>query len=50
MTANGASALIVDLGSSIGIVTNSDLRSRVVAEGLSGRRARVLGDDGSAFT
>jgi len=36
MTANGASALIVDLGSSIGIVTNSDLRSRVVAEGLSG--------------
>jgi CBS domain-containing protein len=36
MTADGASALIVDLGSSLGIVTDSDLRSRVVAEGLSG--------------
>ena len=36
MTAHGASALIVDLGSSLGIVTDSDLRSRVLAEGLSG--------------
>src|SRR5665213_3524048 len=36
MTADGASALIVDLGSSLGIVTDSDLRSRVLAEGLSG--------------
>ena len=36
MTAAGATALIVDLGSSVGIVTDSDLRSRVVAGGLSG--------------
>jgi CBS domain-containing protein len=35
MTAVGASAVIVDLGSSVGIVTDSDLRSRVVANGLS---------------
>ena len=35
MTAVGASAVIVDLGSSFGIVTDSDLRSRVVANGLS---------------
>ena len=36
MTAVGASAVIVDLGDSVGIVTDSDLRSRVVASGLSG--------------
>jgi CBS domain-containing protein len=35
MTSVGASALIVDLGDSVGIVTDSDLRSRVVAQGLS---------------
>jgi CBS domain-containing protein len=35
MTGAGASALIVDLGSSLGIVTDSDLRSRVLADGLS---------------
>jgi CBS domain-containing protein len=35
MTAVGASALIVDLGDTVGIVTDSDLRSRVVADGLS---------------
>jgi len=36
MTTVGASALIVDLGSTFGIVTDGDLRSRVVASGLSG--------------
>jgi CBS domain-containing protein len=36
MTTAGASALIVDLGSSVGIVTDGDLRSRGVADGLSG--------------
>ena len=36
MTKAGASALIVDLGDSVGIVTDGDLRSRVVANGLSG--------------
>ncbi len=35
MTAAGATALIVDLGDSLGIVTDADLRSRVVAGGLS---------------
>ena len=35
MTAIGASALVVDLGASLGIVTDSDLRSRAVAAGLS---------------
>ena len=35
MTVVGASALIVDLGNAVGIVTDSDLRSRVVAGGLS---------------
>ena len=35
MTAAGATALIVDLGGSLGIVTDADLRSRVVAGGLS---------------
>ncbi len=35
MTAAGAGALIVDLGATVGIVTDSDLRSRVVAGGLS---------------
>ena len=36
MSTVGASALIVDLGSTVGIVTDGDLRSRVVASGLSG--------------
>ena len=36
MTKVGASALIVDLGSSVGIVTDGDLRSRAIAGGLSG--------------
>jgi CBS domain-containing protein len=36
MTTAGASALIVDLGDTVGIVTDSDVRSRVVARGLSG--------------
>ena len=36
MTEVGASALVVDLGNSVGIVTDGDLRSRVVASGLSG--------------
>jgi CBS domain-containing protein len=36
MTTVGASALVVDLGSTFGIVTDGDLRSRVVASGLSG--------------
>jgi CBS domain-containing protein len=35
MTAAGATALVVDLGDTVGIVTDSDLRSRVVAGGLS---------------
>ncbi|MGD0692891.1 MAG: CBS domain-containing protein, partial [Acidimicrobiales bacterium] len=35
MTEGGASALIVDLGNFVGIVTDSDLRSRVLADGLS---------------
>jgi CBS domain-containing protein len=35
MASAGASALIVDLGDTVGIVTDSDLRTRVVAEGLS---------------
>ena len=36
MTSAGTSALIVDLGDTVGIVTDSDVRSRVVAQGLSG--------------
>lgn len=35
MTEAGATALVVDLGDSLGIVTDSDLRSRVVGAGLS---------------
>jgi len=35
MSANGATAIVVDLGSSLGIVTDRDFRSRVVAAGLS---------------
>jgi CBS domain-containing protein len=35
MTVAGATALVVDLGESVGVVTDSDLRSRVVAGGLS---------------
>ncbi|MGO9196547.1 MAG: putative nucleotidyltransferase substrate binding domain-containing protein [Acidimicrobiales bacterium] len=34
MTAAGATALVVDLGDSVGILTDSDLRSRVVGGGL----------------
>jgi CBS domain-containing protein len=34
LTAAGATALVVDLGDSVGIVTDSDLRSRVVGGGL----------------
>ncbi len=34
MTDAGATALVVDLGDSVGIVTDSDLRSRVVGGGL----------------
>jgi len=36
MATSGVSACIVDLGGTFGIVTDSDLRTRVVAEGLSG--------------
>ena len=36
LTSAGATALVVDLGESVGIVTDSDLRSRVVAGGMSG--------------
>ena len=36
MTEAGATALIVDLGDSVGIVTDSDLRSRAVAGDLPG--------------
>ena len=36
LTDAGATALVVDLGESVGIVTDSDLRSRVVAGGMSG--------------
>ena len=35
MTEAGATALVVGLGTSVGIVTDADLRSRVVARGLS---------------
>ena len=35
MTAAGATAAVVDLGESLGILTDRDLRSRVVAGGLS---------------
>ncbi len=35
MTAAAPTALVVDLGDTVGIVTDSDLRSRVVAGGLS---------------
>ncbi|HXY45599.1 MAG TPA: putative nucleotidyltransferase substrate binding domain-containing protein [Acidimicrobiales bacterium] len=35
MTAANATAVIVDLGDSVGIVTDRDLRSRVIASGLS---------------
>jgi CBS domain-containing protein len=35
MTAAGATAAVVDLGDSLGILTDRDLRSRVVADGLS---------------
>jgi len=35
MTDAGATALVVDLGSHLGIVTDSDLRARVVAGGVS---------------
>ena len=34
MTAAGATAAVVDLGDSLGILTDRDLRSRVVADGL----------------
>ncbi len=34
LTDAGATALVVDLGDSVGIVTDSDLRSRVVGDGL----------------
>ncbi len=36
MTEAGVTALVVDLGDALGIVTDSDLRERVVAEGLAG--------------
>ena len=36
MTAGRATALVVDLGSRLGIVTDADLRARVVARGLTG--------------
>jgi CBS domain-containing protein len=36
MTEVGATALVVDLGRTVGIVTDSDLRRRVVAAGLDG--------------
>lgn len=36
MTEAGMTAFIVDLGDSLGIVTDADLRSRVVSAGLSG--------------
>jgi CBS domain-containing protein len=35
MTDAGATALVVDLGTHLGVVTDSDLRARVVAEGVS---------------
>jgi len=35
MTARGATAVVVELGSSLGILTDRDLRSRVLAPGLS---------------
>ena len=35
MTEVGATALVVDLGESVGIVTDSDLRSRVVGAGMA---------------
>ncbi len=35
MSARGATAVVVDLGSSLGILTDRDLRSRVLAVGLS---------------
>ena len=35
MTEAGATALVVDLGATVGIVTDADLRARVVAGGLS---------------
>jgi CBS domain-containing protein len=34
MTASGATSVVVELGDSLGILTDRDLRSRVVAEGL----------------
>jgi CBS domain-containing protein len=36
MTAAGLTAIVVDLGRTVGIVTDSDLRERVVAQGLGG--------------
>ena len=47
MTAIGASALVVDLGASLGIVTDSDLRSRAVAAGLSEATPVSDGHDGA---
>jgi CBS domain-containing protein len=35
MTVAGATALVVELGDSVGVMTDSDLRSRVVAGGMS---------------
>jgi CBS domain-containing protein len=35
MTAAGATAVVIELGESLGILTDHDLRSRVVAKGLS---------------
>jgi CBS domain-containing protein len=35
MTAAGATAVVIELGDGLGILTDHDLRSRVVAEGLS---------------
>ena len=38
MTDAGASSVVVDLGGSLGILTDRDLRTRVVAGGLSPTR------------
>jgi CBS domain-containing protein len=50
MTEAGATALIVDLGDSVGIVTDSDLRSRVVATDLPGDAPVSLVMTAPAFT
>lgn len=50
MTELGVTALVVDLGDTVGIVTDADLRSRVVAQGRTGDDAVASVMTAPAFT